>query len=251
MIKHEIAKTISEKSISVIEMEDSDLLWNLGYDNDGSTPKIKVSSGSYARTVSVDPFPCYSANVELVSKLLLECIEAYPIDTTINYFILNRERIDRSNGTTYDDSDSSRQKLVKCGCSETCTDERKKQCPTFGVVISGKRIPIHPAMLRYLIGHEYGHCVQSWMEWELGLNDEGLLVEYSKLRGIPTGDSDTRWDQKLSEIFANDFRVAVLKREEEFWPHNGVEIPDWKTRCWWKERTVWAPKVKKPEVKKV
>jgi len=99
------------------------------------------------------------------------------------------------------------------------------------IILSGKRIPIHPAMTRYLISHEYGHAVESYLR-EVMLGDADKIGEfrdmYSKVRGlksIPGDYTATSWASSPGEIFANDFRILACGLEAEFWPHPSVAHP--------------------------
>ena len=87
------------------------------------------------------------------------------------------------------------------------------------IVISGKRIPIMPAMTRYLVSHEYGHLVETALVKAKRLD----INEYAKMRGCDSRNTEfyggRTWHKAFGEIFANDFRIIVCDREPEFWPH--------------------------------
>src|SRR5205823_804865 len=107
------------------------------------------------------------------------------------------------------------------------------------IYLSAKRIPIHPAMTRYLVAHEYGHVVEEWLNERLGnkLHDDTLIGFYRQLRSLdkPRAYGAGEWHRTPGEVFANDFRVLVCGVEPEFWPHPGIERPEtsYTIRGWW------------------
>lgn len=107
------------------------------------------------------------------------------------------------------------------------------------IVFAGKRIPPHPAMTRYLAGHEYGHVVQYWIEHARGLPDgtSALDDEYAAIRRLkpPTHYGGGTWHVSIGEVFANDYRVLLAGVETEFWPNRGVTRPEYLPRVkrWW------------------
>jgi len=85
-------------------------------------------------------------------------------------------------------------------------------------------------MTRYLVAHEYGHCVDYWMNFKRGSKDEVVTDfdrEYAALRGVEA-NSDygaLKWHRNIGELIANDFRICVCNVEPEFWPHPGFAHP--------------------------
>jgi hypothetical protein len=175
--------------------------------------------------MTVDPFPCYAHDTKLVRKLLKD-VEARSIrvkDGTL--YISHFEEESRTNGyaaQSYDEWDEVTGKWV----------------PAQIIVLQGKRIPIHPAMTRYLVPHEFGHIVENKIQAALGIeehNREPLLSGYAKLRKLEYSDGygARRWHLNTGEVFANDFR-CLLGYETDFWPHAGIKQELNKpTKDWW------------------
>ena len=190
----------------VIHITDADLNWSFGTPN----PYFSVRHGSYGSSESVDPFPCYGHNVDLVRSELERTASLCPLPFPVYVYVSEFEDPARTNahasvGYNYD--------------SEKINDEYEISSGT--IVLSGKRIPIHPAMTRYLVSHEYGHLVDSW----LCRQNKGFSREkYAEIRGVETPRfyGGRTWHKSIGEIFANDFRIVVCRREMEFWPH---EVP--------------------------
>lgn len=157
---------------------------------------------------SIDPFPCYAHPMELVKEAASATEEALKLPVDIELYIYHYEFLHRTNGyacTTGDDHI---------------------------IVLSGKRIPLHPAMTRYLVSHEYGHHVQH----QLDRMGHATLKEYKLLRGGSTDKYGGRtWHKATMELFANDFRILVAGQEMEFWPHPGFDHPHDRTdvQRWW------------------
>ncbi len=214
-----------------------DLVWSLGT-QDG-TPYYLVGAGRHQRQVKVDPYPAYPADKGIVAELLAECVERFPLKGLAELVILPHDFIDRVNGMTFEDSDYGRNISITWHDGEK--GETYPQIHT--IVLAAKRIPIHPAMLRYLVPHEYGHAVFNRIAVAFGYRQhehETLEAAYMRLRGGVRQDGPYRggkWHLTAGEIIANDFRVLVMGREPEFWPHPRVRPPTLDARIvrWWRE----------------
>jgi hypothetical protein len=153
--------------------------------------------------------------------------KAFPIGFETFYFLHSFELPDRTNG------DASKNTV-------SWEDEDKGTKAVWEGVINlyGKRIPLHPAMTRYLVAHEYGHVVDYWINHCRGLKDDGFDKEYAKMRGIDCNllYGGRRWHSNIGEVIANDFRIAVCGVEREFWPHD-CKHPDEddNVKNWWYE----------------
>jgi len=182
----------------------------------------------------VDPFPCYAHPVGLVRETL-ELVESH-VDVVCKptYYVLHNEPSERTNGWA-----TTRSRYP-----------RDEDHPWDGIVVlCGKRIPLHPAMTRYLTSHEYGHHAEYEALRRRGkeAHDNDVRDEYRKLRGLPAKEpayyGGRTWHLASSEVFANDFRVLICGVEEEFWPHEAphpMELSNSKRaklRAWW-EREV-------------
>lgn len=190
-----------------------DLQWAF----EGSGCKFIVPSGQHTRAVAVDPFPAYGHDPVTVEVEAKRATEAFPIPQQVDICVLDREAIERTNGW--------------CDCAYHWSG--KEETPrrwSATIVLSGKRIPPHPAMTRYLVSHEYGHAVRHYLSWK---NDEKdgartLYAEYEKLRGFTTAKNygGGTWHACVEELFANDFRILAVGAEKEFWPHPGFARPE-------------------------
>ena len=207
--------------LHVIEIRDADLCWP--FNENG--PAFSAVDGNYTRSEKVDPFPAYAHPVELVRGELGRTAGLFPLDMDVYVYVSHFEDVARTNAHASPGYDYN----AECG------DDGKYPMSTGTIVLSGKRIPLHPAMTRYLVSHEYGHLV------EYRLTKAGLLDmdSYCELRGIPKEQppyGGRNWHLTRGEIFANDFRVLVAGREKEFWPHEVARpeaLPE--LRKWWKK----------------
>lgn len=191
---------------------------------------IYIPTPGYGRSEVVDPTPGYSHDVEIVKVEAEKCWKACPLDRDLQIFILDRDIPARTNGQTSTTTDYDKPKEAS---------GRYPWCPY--ITLSGKRIPPHPAMTRYLVAHEYGHAVQHVVNCKRGheLSSEKLYDEYKKIRAVPTGRyyGPGNWHARIEELFANDFRILVMGCEKEFWPHPGFQRPEsvHGLEDWWKQ----------------
>ncbi len=181
-----------------------------------------------------DPFPAYPHDAGVAAGAADKAAQACPPLYDIEIYLPNREEVGRTNGYS-----------TNCYPRSFVDGEWVTGLPLGLIVMSGKRIPPHPAMTRYLVGHEYGHHV-CWMLGKLRgaghLQDDSWLAEYATLRGLPDttppNGSGGNWHRALEEIFACDFRTH-LGVENEYWPHPGipraadVAAENSSFRSWW------------------
>jgi len=185
-----------------------------GFDDRGLHYAVQYG-GSYAREVLVDPAPAYPHDVQLVTTEFDRVRALAPLPFPMAVLLLSHEVVSRTNATYYNEYDYTSPPIE--------TDGTTRYPPVGYIVLSAKRIPIHPAMTRYLVSHEYGHGVQYHLARLRGLDDQKLLAEYREQcrPEASHGYGCGHWHTNVGEYFANDFRILVAEREVEFWPHPG------------------------------
>lgn len=190
--------------IEVIEITAAELIWPF----DGTDqPYFSAVDGTYTRAEKVDPFPCYAHDLSLVRAELERTSRLFPIAPKVYVYVSRFEGVGRTNAHASPGYDYQAEMVGDSYPIGTGT-----------IVLNGKRIPIHPAMTRYLVSHEYGHLVEYWLTQEGRLDMEA----YAAMRGVaePRCYGGGTWHLAIAEIFANDFRLMVAEREAEFWPHD-------------------------------
>jgi hypothetical protein len=214
--------TLDERLISITA---ADLQWPF----DGAGPHwMTRPRHAYPRSQKVDPFPCYPHDRHEVRSWALRTEERFPIPTPPTWYVTEHECTGRTNG--YADSD---------GYTVDKGDKYEQRIEPF-IVLVGKRIPLHPAMTRYLIGHEYGHVVHYHLERKFR-DEENHVFEraYAEMRGIEffEGYGGGRWHLNTGEIIANDFRILVADIAPDFWPHavaHPLKCP--RVKDWWRQQ---------------
>lgn len=172
-----------------------------------------------AANIPLDPTPGYAHDAEIVRDTLARVDKAWPHEGNVTYHLASLEATCRTNAQT------------------TTQWAKGGGTAAHHVFMSGKRIPPHPAMTRYLVAHEYGHCVEDWIAKRRGTSDDDVIREYAKVRGL-RGDlrgTPGRWHSATAEVFACDFRYLVADVATDYWPHPGIPRPE---RCraavrWW------------------
>jgi hypothetical protein len=213
----------SKASDRVIVYRDEDAKW----DWDSSAPVIYMSNPyqSYAGCAKFDPFPCYTHPKDLVVKTVEHVEKCFPIGFRTFYHVFPYECIGRTNGQA---------------STDTVTYASDDQGATWvgEVQLHGKRIPLHPAMTRYLVAHEYGHIVDNWINWCMKKQFDALDKDYARMRNIPDsiGYGGRKWHNNVGEVIANDFRILCTNTEVEFWPHDCKHpLEDDNAKNWWYE----------------
>lgn len=159
-------------------------------------PKLRLGKGP---RISIDPFPCYTHDEEVIKKTLSKVKTNFSFDIPISIYNLGYEIEERTNAFA-------------------------ESCFGFRIVLSGKRTPIHPHITKYVVAHEYGHIVQYWLD---ETNGSTTIEKYQKIRGLEDIVCGGRtWHKSVAEVFADDFRVLVAKVDKQYWPHPGIERPE-------------------------
>lgn len=220
-----------------------DLIWKAdGSSNDGASYRLGV--GMYKREFHVDPYPCYTHELAAVEDLVARCSAAFPLDGAMSVlFVISHELSSRFNGLTYENSEWRRDDGSDLQFTITKPDGTTIESTgqSHVIVLSGKRTPRMPGQTRYIVTHEYGHAAFHHTRRLLGVSEgheDELEREYLRIRGdgdykhSKKGQGAYRWHQLASEIIANDFRIAVMNTEADFWPHE-VPPPTDAIRQWW------------------
>jgi hypothetical protein len=188
-------------------------------------------AGSYSHSIYVDDTPCYHHDINLVRDEFERLREIAPLSIPLKLTILVRECRSRTNGFFLNDFDYS-QRL-----SRPLPDGTEYQ-RVGHIVLGAKRIPIHPAMTRYLVAHEYGHAIQYELEARHGMKTDAMEPGYEQFvrPGATEAYGPGKWHQNIGELIANDFRVLWAQRETDFWPHYGFDRPEHVPACvdFWK-----------------
>jgi hypothetical protein len=171
---------------------------------------------NFPQNLEIDPFPCATHDL----KLFKECVEfvesRFKLPIPVKYFILPFEMTCRTNGTAF--------------AQYVHDQEIKKTIPIEKIIaFSGKRTIVLPAMTRYLVAHEYGHAVDSWINNRMLVEDDMDVYEidyfrkwYAKRRGVKynTKYGGGNWVDSIGEIIADDFRIFVAESTPDFYPHS-------------------------------
>jgi len=176
----------------------------------------------YGFTSTFDPFPAYAHDRAATEAAAAHVQGCWPPLWDVDCYLADREENSRSNGhSNVHEGHYEGGEWVKF--------------PAGMIMLGGKRVPPHPAMTRYLVGHEYGHNVAYMLN---SLRDgvkhiastDDLEREYAQVRGLPDGSvhhgEGGNWHDSACEIMACDFRILVCQVETEFWPHPGIPRPE-------------------------
>jgi hypothetical protein len=225
------AKATSTHLVDVIDLAPEKVVFPFG-----EAPYVKIGKSRYGHQIKVDPTPAYRHDRDLALQTLTRVAHLFPIEWPVNFWLLPAESVSRTNGTTHVDAEYDYD-------GPKDAEGNYPGSVSGNIYLSAKPIPIHPAMTRYLVPHEYGHVVEEWLnkQRENGkLHDNALIKEYAELRGMTTPDAYGAglWHCTPGEVFANDFRLLVCGMEWEFWPHPGVARPETVPAVveWWRTR---------------
>lgn len=229
--------------MEIVQLLPDDMTWPLGVPGNG--PTYSIGLGAYPRSIVVDPYPGYPHYLELVKKLAWKCDEVFPLPhARVGIWLLSHDFADHLNGITCEDYIYNREDGTEWDESYLKYDGSGDKVSMHGqaltIVLAGKRIPIMPAMTRYLVTHEYGHAVFAYVSRHFGYKDhekDKLEKKYMEIRGITNYAKKYRgghWHESPGEIIANDFRFLFTRQETEFWPHD-CPLPSWHSPIgeWW------------------
>lgn len=213
-------------AVQVVEFTREDVHWPFrSYGSD--LPYVMVGKTAQHRgwRIDVDPFPAYPHDAAVVRETAAQVAAAFPLRFPPTFYVLPHEEPARTNGSQFEDTDHSAE-----------PDELGRRPLRCGITLPAKRIPIHPAMTRYVVAHEYGHSVEAnlaWLKQEKGKPDlyaaeQRIQEEYAALRGMDPGTTQAggTWHAAVQEVFACDFRILVCGVEPEYWPHPGIARPE-------------------------
>jgi hypothetical protein len=196
---------------------------------------VTYSPKNYGRG-TFDPFPAYAHKLKNIQDAVEDISASFPPLWDVDLYSMNREEVGRSNGYS---------NVRETGHYEG--DDYVKDPITGVIVLSGKRIPPHPAITWYLVAHEYGHNVEYMLNSARGArtpHSDDLITEYARLRGLPPESvhhgSGGRWHDSAAEIFACDFRILICNVEVDYWPHPDIPRPELVTDLadwWWAQRS--------------
>jgi hypothetical protein len=199
------------------------LLGEARYGFHDSEPYYQIENGKHPSTVKVRPAPGYSHDLELVKQVFAKCEHRFRLDLRPTVFVLKHDSPVGFNGEM---------KALHVWDSQPDQFHRYLQTPK--IILYGKPIPPHPAVTRYLVGHEYGHAVSRHLAYRMTTpsDDSDFLAGYAEMRGIEIVPDDHygpgTWHRQPTEVFANDFRIVVAGLEPDFWPHAGIPHPQQK-----------------------
>jgi hypothetical protein len=210
---------------ATIEIHELDVMAEADWSFNDSIPRWRHSQrGSIA---TFDPFPAYPHPIGEVREAVAHVLSRWEPSWHVDLYSANREAVGRTNGFS---------NMHESGHYEG--DQWVKDEPTGLIMMSGKRIPPHPAMTRYLVAHEYGHNVEWMINAQRGAkyaHDNTLIRAYAEMRGVGAhlhlGEGGT-WHNSAAEVFACDFRIVVCEVEVEFWPHHGIPRPEEVQEVW-------------------
>lgn len=171
-----------------------------------------------------DPFPAYPHDLATALAAARVVQAAMPPLWDVHVFAADREDTGRMNGYSWL---SRRDRFDDAAADWVPTDAAGL------IMMGGKRVPPHPGMTAYLVGHEYGHHAEWMINRARGARfDTGqdTAREYLTARGLPgscahPGEGGT-WHDAVAEILACDFRVLVAGLEPGYWPHPGIPRPE-------------------------
>lgn len=232
---------IEPLSRRVVEVKYENLMWGFTqkdpYFLAGTMVKPEDRADT-SRQMAVNPRPAYPHDRELVERELAAAEIAFPVTRSPLMYLPHFDAdLSTRNAATFEEN-----------LFREPQDEHGRTLTRSFMILYGKGTPCHPAMTRYLVAHEYGHVVCETLAWQHNctMNYRSYFLRYyAEMRGmtnLPAHYGATSWHLHPEEIFANDFRIMVLQKEVEFWPHPTVPRPEEVPVLakWWPMRTAEA-----------
>src|SRR5688572_29589540 len=143
-------------------------------------PFFHAGQGAHPRyrgAMYLDSRPCYPHNRVLVEELLAEVEKAFPVARPPLVYLPHYDAdLATRNAATF------QQNLY-----EEPQDEHGRTQTRSLIILYGKGTPIHPAMTRYLVAHEYGHAVAEVLAYDWANNHDPRVTfmrHYAELRGL-------------------------------------------------------------------
>jgi hypothetical protein len=169
-----------------------------------------------------DPFPCYPHEMAPAIAAAEHVAKVCPPPWPVTIYLADLEETSRTNAYSY---------LHDSGHYQG--DDWVDDPPAGLIMLAGKRIPPHPAVTAYLVGHEFGHQVEWMINYANGRKTKHspeACREYMAIRGLDESadhhGSGGAWHDSVHEILACDFRILACGLEPGYWPHPGVPRPE-------------------------
>lgn len=213
-------------------------------------PSVHIKTRFGWHTETVDPFPCYSHDRDVLEDTIKRVEESFrlPPPFSPSWYVLEFDGKPQVNGSASRQFDYWSKRAQKLKKERETIGSLSANLPEWHgyLILYGKRTPIHPAMTEYVVAHEYGHIVDYYIERMAGHEPDRQLgdKDYAKLRNMKNDQSygGKKWHKNIGEVIANDFRILIAGIQPEYWPHDysrpieGTELHKW----WLKKKELYS-----------